>query len=233
MSSFPAALPHGAIEEVFDDVFMVRGSFDMRPLMRIARNMIIVREGSELTLVNCVRLDERGEAQLRELGEPKHVVRIGAFHGSDVPYYREALGLTYWTQEGQRGPDPDETLTESHLPIDAQLFEFQGSRFPEGILRLNVGEGLLVSCDSIQNMVELEGNLLAKVASKLLGFQHPCHIGKLWRDGMWRGDEALKSEVQRLLELRFDSLLSAHGQPNRGSARADLEATLTRLFGPS
>ncbi|CAM9984622.1 unnamed protein product, partial [Choristocarpus tenellus] len=40
-----------------------------------------------LTLVNAVRLKEKGEAQLLELGEVKHVLRISGGHGMDDPYY--------------------------------------------------------------------------------------------------------------------------------------------------
>ena len=42
MSHGPA-LPHDPIEEILPDVFMVRGTIQMNALMRITRNMAIVR----------------------------------------------------------------------------------------------------------------------------------------------------------------------------------------------
>ena len=43
--------------------------------------------------LNAVRLDARGEAQLAELGDVKHVVKLGFFHGRDDAYYRDHFGL--------------------------------------------------------------------------------------------------------------------------------------------
>mgnify|MGYP001615266114 CR=1 FL=1 len=62
MPTFPPALPHGAIEEVFPDVFLVTGGFRFAPLLSITRNMTIVRQGAELVLVNSVSLSDEGEA---------------------------------------------------------------------------------------------------------------------------------------------------------------------------
>ena len=60
----PPVYPHGPVEQIADDVFMVRGSIRMNPVVRITRNMAIVRNGSELTLVNPIRLSPAGEAEL-------------------------------------------------------------------------------------------------------------------------------------------------------------------------
>ena len=65
----PPVYPHGPVEQIADDVFMVRGSIRMNPVVRITRNMAIVRNGSELTLVNPIRLSPAGEAELEALRE--------------------------------------------------------------------------------------------------------------------------------------------------------------------
>ncbi len=100
MTNQNAIYPHGDIEEIGDDAFMLRGSIKMNPLVRITRNMGIVREGRELTLLNPVRVNEKVEAQLAALGEIKHIVRLGCFHGNDDPYYVEKFGATMWAQRG-------------------------------------------------------------------------------------------------------------------------------------
>jgi hypothetical protein len=86
-------LPHGPIEEVFPDVFLVRGSFAPSRGIRFDRNMTIVRKGGELVVLNSVRLSDDGEAQLAKLGKLKHVVRLGAFHGADDGYFVERCAL--------------------------------------------------------------------------------------------------------------------------------------------
>ena len=77
--------PHGDIESLGADIFAVRGSIRINLLMRISRNMGIVRDGSELTLVNPIQLRPETERKLAELGEVKNIVRLGAFHGIDDP----------------------------------------------------------------------------------------------------------------------------------------------------
>lgn len=84
--SFAPAYPHDAPEQIVEHVFMVRGSIPLNPIMRISRNMAIVRHDGELTLINPIRLNEQGEAQLRALGEVKRIMRLGPFHGIDDPY---------------------------------------------------------------------------------------------------------------------------------------------------
>ena len=49
--------------------------------MGISRNMVVVRSGDELTLLNPIRLDDTGEAALAELGRVRHLVRLGGMRG--------------------------------------------------------------------------------------------------------------------------------------------------------
>jgi len=57
---FPGQLPHGKLEAVFTDVFVVTGQMQANfgQPVQFSRNMIVVREGDTLTLINSVRLDE-------------------------------------------------------------------------------------------------------------------------------------------------------------------------------
>ena len=52
-------------------------------------------------LINSLRLDEEGLAKLDELGKVTDVIRLGGFHGSDDPFYKERYGATSWAIEGQ------------------------------------------------------------------------------------------------------------------------------------
>ena len=99
MSDFPAAMPHGPITEVFPDVFFVtgtmRGEF-FGTMWQFSRNMTIVRDGRDLTLVNSVRLSPDGLAQLDKLGTVKNVVRLGDMHGLDDAFYVDRYRATFW-----------------------------------------------------------------------------------------------------------------------------------------
>ena len=84
--SFPAVQPHGPIESIIEDVWYVTGSVQFKPLVRLPRNMVILRHGGLLAVINSVRLDAKGEEALDALGTVAHVLKIG-FHGMDDAYY--------------------------------------------------------------------------------------------------------------------------------------------------
>ena len=74
---YPPVYPHDPIEEIGQDVFMVRGSIKMNALIRITRNMAVIRHDAELTLVNPVRLHAAEEERLQTLGGIKRIMRLG------------------------------------------------------------------------------------------------------------------------------------------------------------
>ena len=88
--SYAKPCPHGPIETITDRLSFVRGSMRMNALLRISRNMAIVRDGDGLTLVNPIRLTASGEEALARLGAVRRILRLGAMHGIDDTYYRRA-----------------------------------------------------------------------------------------------------------------------------------------------
>src|SRR5688500_16275030 len=103
----PPCPPYTSIKEIFPDVFQVEGGFRFGPGMWITRNMHVVRQGKELTLINSVRLCPEREADLLALGEVKHLLRIGEFHGADDPYYVHRFKPTLWAPPGMKHRAPD------------------------------------------------------------------------------------------------------------------------------
>ena len=101
-SKYPAATPHGGIERIGDDVFMVRGCVQMRPLFRVTRNMGIVREGNELTLVDPIRLDAATEgAMLGRLGrDSQHRATRRDARSRRSLLRRNVHGARLWSQAG-------------------------------------------------------------------------------------------------------------------------------------
>lgn len=94
---FPAALKHGEIRELFPDIFFVTGTMTIagKP-MSFSRNMTIVRENGVLTLINSVRLDERGLQALDALGRVANIIRLAGFHGLDDAFYKDRYDAKAW-----------------------------------------------------------------------------------------------------------------------------------------
>ncbi len=232
----PAATPHDPIEEIFPDVFMVRGSVPLNPLMRITRNMAIVRHDGELTLVDPIRLNEAEERRLEGLGTIRHILRLGPMHGLDDPYYVERFGAQLWApgaSESYPEPKPDVVFSEeTPLPFpDAQLFCFEGTVQKEGALLLRREGGLLVTCDAVQHYGDYRHNtLLARLMMPFIGFPKTTILGPVWLKVMTPEGGNLEPEFRRLLGLEFRHLLSAHGSLLRDRAHAALEAAVEKAF---
>ena len=132
MDQFPPVLPHGPIEEVFPDIFFVSGAMEtvLQDIdWQFSRNMTVVRDGERLIIINSVRLSDEGLAQLDRLGKVTDVVRLGALHGRDDPFYVERYDAEYWALPDtvhESGLQASRALTaDGPLPIsDASLFEF-------------------------------------------------------------------------------------------------------------
>ena len=231
----PPAHPHGALDEVFPDVFLVTGVFPMMPLMRIARNMTVVRRGDELTLINSVRLTPDGERELEKLGAVRNLVRLGAGHGIDDPYYVHRYRPRVFAPKRMRHKVPvDHTLVDGEeLPFGARAFVFGAGIGDEAALLLPDAGGVLVTCDAIQHWTHTRGmSLLGKVASHLGGFLKPAVIGPIWLKRITDNDPTrMKPEFDRLLALDFKHMLSGHGSPLRDDAKAVVRASVTRTFG--
>lgn len=236
MSTFPPAMPHGDLREIFPDVFFVTGT--SRPHFQgmdwqFSRNMIVVRERRSLTLINTVRLDDGGLARLDALGEVQNVVKLGAFHGIDDGFYLDRHGAALWALPGmmhESGRQTDHELVPGGaMPFGGcSLFAFETSSAPEGLLLLDRAGGVLVSCDSLQNWREADEYFSDDSRAKMtaLGFIKPANVGPGWR----QGTNVKAADFDRLRALAFRHLLPAHGEPLLDDAHAQLSATFDELF---
>lgn len=231
MTDFPAALPHGPITELFPNVYYVRGTFRVGSGVTVTRNMTILRQGRDLTLVNSVRLTPEGEAELERLGEVKHLVRLGHFHGMDDPYYLSRYKPTLWAlprTPHHAGIQATRDLHPGSAPCeDMTVFHFSGGRVQEAALVVEREGGILITCDSYQNWDDLEGcSLLGKIVLRAMGFQ-ALHIGVPWFKAMGPG---VKPDFDRLLDVPFLHLIPGHGTPIRGSAKDGLRIAMSKRF---
>jgi hypothetical protein len=234
MKDFPAPLPHGPLREIFPDVFVVRGSYRMGPMVSIARNMIVVREGGDLTLVNAVRLSAAGEAELERLGAVKHLVKLGFFHTLDDPYMRSRYTPTFWA------PVPPDARSEKLVdggpsPLRrASVFVFERASLGEAALLIDQPQGnLLVTCDSVQNWVDMAGcSLLGGLIGRAMGFVEPAKIGPIWLKKNTGGNAAaMRPDFDRLLARDFKHLVAGHGVLLRDEAKAALSRSCARALG--
>jgi len=236
MAEYFPVCPHGDVEEIAANTFMVRGSMKMNPVLRISRNMGIVRSGDEVSLINPIRLDSKGESQLRKLGKVTNIIRLGSFHGIDDPYYKDKFAVRLWAQPGGKHytePPLDVELgSETALPFEnARLFEFSNTVQPESVLHLESDGGILFTCDAIQHYGDYSyNNLPAKLLMPFIGFPRTTIIGPFWLKLMTPEGASLESEFQDLLMLEFDKLLSAHGTLITGGAHAAVQEAVARAF---
>ena len=215
---------------------MVRGSIRMNPVMRITRNMAIIRHDGALTLVNPIRMTPAGEKQLASLGEVRRILRLGAFHGIDDPYYVDRFSAELWCQPGGKAykePPIDVPLGEgSELPFpDAELIPFVGTKQPESVLLLKRGDGLLLTCDAIQHYGDYRHNsFLARLMMPFIGFPKTTIVGPIWLKFMTPEGQSLRATFERLLTLDYDSLLAAHGSFLEHGARDAVRRAIDRAF---
>jgi len=234
--SYAPPCPHDALRKIGPDVFMVRGSIRLNPVLRISRNMAVVRHAGELNLVNPIRLDAEGERQLMALGEVKRLFRIGPMHGLDDAYYVDRFGAELWapgpSQSYPAPPVAQLLAPDRTLPFpDAELFLFENAAEVEAALLLRRNRGLLLTCDAIQHYGDYRhNNLPARLVMPFIGFPRTTIIGPIWLDRMTPPGGSLESDFQRLLTLDFDRLLAAHGSLLERDAKASVRRAVQRSF---
>ena len=236
MSDYPDAMPHGAIEELWPDVFFMTGTMRNEffgSMWQFSRSMTIVREQDRLTVVNSLRLDDEGLAALDRLGRVVNVVRIGDMHGSDDRFYVDRYRATFWALPGMTvrdGLSADKELrVGGEMPFGGcSLFVFETTKRPEAILRIDREGGIMIACDSLQNWVGPDAFFDEASVAKMreMGFFTTAGLGLAWLH-----ESAPKAEdFVRLKALPFRHALCGHGCPLRDSAMAGYHAAFKRFF---
>jgi len=237
--SFSPAWPHGDVRQIFPDVFFVTGTNKVHHAgadIQTSRNMTIIRYGSELTLINTVRLNDRGLQQIDALGTVTHIVKIGAFHGRDDGFYKHHYpSAKLWTLKDavyDSGLAADEEITPGKaMPLpDCIPFIFETSTQPECVLHIKREGGILVTCDSIQNITSTDEFYNAETAEafQAQGLIKPANISPIWL-------QATKTNVtdfdKLITSFTFRHLLTAHGEPLLDQADEQVKQTVRRVFG--
>lgn len=230
---YPEALSHGKIEQVFSDVFFVSGAMETVLLdmdWQFSRNMTIVRDGDRLVLINSIRLDDEGLAELERLGRVTDVIRLGSLHGRDDAFYVDRYQAHYWVMPGMQSDNiPNTHVLTAEPPItDASMFRFETTAIPEGIIRLDRDGGILIACDALQNWLAPDEHFCDTSCRRMqeMGFFTPANIGPVWMQAA----APAKDDFDRLLTLDFKHALCGHGSPLREDAKTRYSARFQTLF---
>lgn len=235
MNLYPPAFPHGDIQEVFPDIFFVTGSSIFKfegNVIQKSNNMVIIRDDKMLTLINTLRLNEDGLKALDKLGKVANVVRLGAFHDRNDIFYLDQYQAKLWAIQGMVHKDnhqADFLIGETNkVPFsDASFFKFETTAQPEAIIHIAREGGILLSCDSIKNWTKVDEYFSEKTGKEFLehGLIKSASIDKIWLGAM----KPKNSDFERLKNLTFRHLLSAHGQPMIDTAGEKLMPILEAL----
>lgn len=184
--------------------------------MRMSRNMIVLKNKNDLVLINPVRMNNNNLSKLDELGNVKHILRLGDFHGLDDAFYLDRYQCEFWAQNGQdtyKLPKASTIITSStEAPFpNSQFFIFENAKFPEAALLLKEHK-LLITTDSVQYHADWSYfTRFTKFAFKLLGFKIGINIGPPWLKRVTPKGTSLKFDFEKLLLLDFDAIVAAHG----------------------
>lgn len=234
---YSPAWPHSDLKEIFPNVFFVMGTNiteHHHVELQHSRNMIILRDKDKLSLINTVRLNDKGLAALDALGEVANVIRIGAFHGRDDAFYLDRYHAKLWALKEMHHADNRKTdiqlIPNEQTPVsDCSVFIFETSKHPEGIIHIAQHGGILITCDSIKNWLTIDPFFSLETAKlyEKQGFFGAASISSVWKQAC----EVKASDFTRLKTLRFKHLLSAHGEPLLNNAYDCVSKSIKQEYG--
>ena len=214
---YPAVCPHGSLERVLDNVYIVMGSFKMMPATRIGVTMTIVKRDSDLTIINSVRVSSEVEKEIEKLGTVKNVVRICANHGCWDEYYIDKFKATYYDLPGvneakgaTQTPKADKELPELPFSDGSKVVMIEHLKYPEAVIWLPDGGGTLITGDFIQNgRPDHHSSFMGNILGRLMGFNTGCcnpppMFFKFYGDGK----DVYKPNVPAIMELDFENIVS-------------------------
>lgn len=233
---FPPAQPQDPIVEVLPDLFLVRGSTSFGP-GRISRNMVVIRNNGELSLIGAVRMPPEAEAQLESLGKVAHVVRLCAGHGLDDAYTVKRFGATFWaasdTETTYANPKPDLTFDEGdELPVGSStVVRFRGILDSEVALVWHRDGGVVITADALQHYDDWHRfNFGGWLFTRLSGFVPGTVVGPMWHRLLSYDDAQLRASFDLLLETDFRHAVALHGTFVRDNAKERIIQAVEREF---
>lgn len=238
-TQYPPAYPHGDIIEIYQGVYVVYGSVRMGLGMWMNRNMVILQHNQDLSLINPVRIDDNALERLDELGQVKHIIRLGDFHGMDDAFYLERYDCKFWAQIGQDtypNTKVDATIDSTTQPPipHTDFFIFETAIFPEAAMLLKEHE-LLITTDSVQYYEDWHYfSCFTKLVFKwFFKFKLGINIGGPWIQRVTPKNSSMQRDFEKLLMLNFDAIIAAHGSHLKSGAKNLLTEEVKKMFSPT
>ena len=214
---YPAIQPHGGLEKVVDNIYVVFGSYKMMPGTRISLTMTIVVRGSDVTIINSMRVNSEVEEEIKKLGTIKNVVRICANHGSSDEYYIDTFNATYYDLPGgadiagaTKTPKASKELPDEFPISDAKVIMIKDLKYPEAVVLLPDGNGTLITADFIQNgRPAPHKSFVGSALTSMLGFNTGCcSTPPLFFKAYGDGKDIYQPNVPGILELDFENIIT-------------------------
>jgi hypothetical protein len=206
--------PHGPIEQLDDNLWVVAGQVPRNPAMN--RRMAIARlSDGRLVFYNAIPLEEPAMQQLASLGKPSLLILPSHFHMMDGHAFQQRLGLEVYAplESPQVATRVKVAGALDAFPRDAAVrFEtVAGSRYGEPIMIVESGDAKrtsLVFCDAFMNNPAHGGSFFLR----LTGFMGGPKVAPIFRLFLLRDRRALREQLERLAALpALARLVPSHG----------------------
>ena len=234
--SFPGVEPQDPLVEILPDLYLLRGSIRLAPGISIGRNMVVIREDGELSLIGSVRMTPENESRLEDLGTVRNLIRIG-LHGADDAYTVSRFGCRFWclagTETVYERPTPDQIFTRTAgLPfLDADLHGFEGISSPEVAIIWRRNGGVLITSDALQHYGDWRYfNATSRFIHPLMGFSRGMIVGPAWHRLLTVDESGLRGSFDNLVAKDFKHMIGLHGTLCRDVARDRIRAAMVREF---
>jgi hypothetical protein len=227
---------HSDITKIFPNIFLVTGTNKIHHEgvnIQTSRNMVIVKNGEEITLINTVRLDEQHLKRIESMGKIRHIVKLGPFHGRDDAFYIDRYKAQLWALKGMKHNNGVKANVElspkNKMPFpNSDVFIFETTTQPEGIIHIEAEGGILITCDSIKNWTYVDDYFSEQTGKNFIehGLIQAANIDTVWINEM----QPKVEDFNRLLtSFKFKHMLSAHGQPLLNSAYTQIANSVQQL----
>lgn len=234
---FTELTPHDEeIKQVFPNVYIIGGSYNMGMGTLIGRTMTLYKDGNNLIIFNSLRVSEALEAEILKLGTIKHVVRMADGHGCDDAYYVDKFKPTYWSMDSFK-PLPtgllpnDETISEDNLPLPGMKLAVLESK-KECTFWIPDHGGTIITADIVQNTVEIpiHASWLGENVLRFGGFLGECNCAApVWK--LIHGKKHAETAKQ-ILSWNFENVLPGHGDAKVGGAKELCRKHFEASLGP-
>ncbi|HTL32366.1 MAG TPA: hypothetical protein VL326_04550 [Kofleriaceae bacterium] len=221
-------LPHGDLEKLADNLYIVEGKLPM-PLGDSIRHMTIVRlAGNRLAIFSAIALDEARMAKLEALGTPAFLIVPSGIHRIDAKPWRDrypqlqVIAPEHACARISHVVDVDTTDADLGDP-NAELFYVPGTDRRELAMIVHTSTGkTLVLNDLIFNMPAIDGWRGWPFKLMGFGFGHPS-MPKLVMRKLVANDNDVRDQLRRWAHEGFERIIVSHGKPIENPREALLE----------